>query len=112
MHDVTDIHIIAEDNFYYTIEYYFPKTSLFRKLEEISFLKLGAIGLCKSGVAASCKQISGNELAAPQGLISRKIFDQEKQINRHFLWVSEGLSNQVVMYEVEFDYRLVSTLVD
>ena len=71
----------------------------------MSMLKLGAIGLCKSGVNAQCRQISDNELASPFDLISKKIFDEERQISRHFLYVSQSTSNEVAMYEIEFDFR-------
>ena len=105
MHSVTGLHVIAEDNFYYTMSHYFPAESWLRSAEEMSMLKLGAIGLCKSGVNAQCRQISENELASPFDLISKKIFDEERQISRHFLYVSQSTSNEVAMYEIEFDFR-------
>ena len=68
-------------------------------------LRLGAIGLCKSGVNAECKRITEMELAAPSGLIGKKIFDEERQISRHFLYATQYASNEVAMYEIEFDFR-------
>ena len=68
-------------------------------------LRLGAIGLCKSGVNAECKRITELELAAPSGLIGKKIFDEAKFVTRHFLYATQYASNEVAMYEIEFDYR-------
>ena len=76
--------------------------SILGKLESYSLLRLGSIGLCKE---SECKIVSDLELANPSGMISKVIFDGDKQLTRTFLFVSQINLNAIALYEVEYDHR-------
>ena len=71
-------------------------------METYSLLRLGNIGLCKD---SECKIVSDPELANPSGMISKVIFDGDKQLTRTFLFVSQIDLNAIALYEVEYDHR-------
>ena len=63
---------------------------------------LGTINLCKKG---ECHEVSA-QLMNPSGLISRKIFKTDDQQTHNFLFVTQKYTDQVAVYEIEYDHRL------
>ena len=101
IYSLNDIHMISEDEFYFTNDQYFGiKNYFLRWLEYRFLLRFGSIGYCKH---QKCQLATNLNLGYPNGLTVR-IVDREndEMVNKRQLLVTESRANRISVYDIDY----------